>query len=173
MSSGLYKWLCVEVITKTKIIHSLLLVFIAGFIPTGCSSIIYGVTMREAMHTYLLVDEATQNFGFKRMKYNIGHNANGLLKELVKRVGLPEMIFEYENEGKNGIKMYYVKLDRVTIFEYRSHWTSSSLYLKEYRPLDKYEKLMYEALINKAKPKQEGPTVTSRIMNFSTHNPQL
>jgi hypothetical protein len=162
-----------EVITKTKIIPLLLLVSIAGFILTGCSSFMLGYTMRRAMHTYLLVDEATENFGFKRMKYNISHNANGLLKRFVKEHGLPQMIFEYENEkGRKGIKMYYVRKDIIYVFEYKN-LNSYSLYQKESRSLDEYEKLMYEVLINKAKPKQRGPTVTGSIMKFSTHNPQL
>lgn len=151
-----------KVIMDTKIIPSLLLVSIL----TGCSSIMLGYTMPRAMHTYLLVDEATESFGFKRMKYNIGYNANGLLKGFVKEHELPEMIFEYENEkGRNGIKMYYVKKDIVYVFEYKN-WKPTSLYLKESRPLDKYEKLTYEVLMNKAKPKQKGPTVTGSIMNF-------
>ncbi len=159
---------CQEGITKAKIVPLLLLVSVFGFILTGCSSFMYGYTMRDAMYKYLYVDEATENLGFKRLKYSMGTNFGGILKDFVKEHGLPEMIFEYKDEkGRNGIRMYYVKKDIVYVFEHKN-WMSSSLYVKGHRPLDGYEKLTYEVLINKAKPNPKGPTVTSSIMIFST-----
>jgi len=117
----------------------------AVFILMGCSGYMYGYTERRAMHRYLMVNEVNENFGFKRMKYNMGYNSS--LKGFVKEHGLPDFILEYKNEQRrNGIKMFYVKKDIVYAFEYRT-WTPDSLYLKEHRPLTEYEKSTYEELI--------------------------
>ncbi len=131
----------------------------------------YGATMSKAMDRYLIVDEATKNFGYKRMQYNINYNLN-FLNIFIKEHGLPEMIFEYENEkGRNGIKMYYMKENVAYVFEYRS-WKPDSLYLKEQRAMTEYEKLTYEELMKKGKPIEKAPSVTGSIMDL-IYNPYL
>ena len=125
---------------KTSIIFLISLFFLIQ----GCASYMHGYTKRSAMNRYLLVDEAAENFGFKRMEYNLGYNRS--LKGFVENHGLPDFIYEYENEeGRESIKMFYVEKDIVYIFESQS-WLANSLYLKEFRPLTKYEKDTYEEL---------------------------
>ena len=130
---------------KIKINTTLLLVSMALFILTGCSSYMLGYTEMRAMDRYLSVNKSTESFGFKRMKYNMGYNSS--LKGFIEEHGLPDFIFEYKNKkGRNGIKMFYVKKDIAYVFESQS-WMSNSLDLKEHRPLTEYEKLTYEELI--------------------------
>ncbi len=114
------------------------------FILMGCASYMHGYTKRTAMDRYLIVNEATESFGFKRMKYNMGYNRS--LKGFIEKNGLPDFIFEYENKkGREAIKMFYVEKDTVYIYESQS-WTANSLYLKDYRKLNEYEKATYEEL---------------------------
>jgi len=114
------------------------------FLFQGCSIYMHGYTKRSAMNRYLLVDANTNNFGFERMEYNLGYNRS--LKGFVDNHGLPDFIYEYVNEeGRESIKMFYVEKDIVYIYESQS-WLADSLFLKEQRPLTKYEKDTYEEL---------------------------
>jgi len=131
------------IINKTTI----LLLICLSFLVQGCASAMYGYTQRKAMDRYLFVDKATENFGYKRMQYNLGHNSS--LKGFIESHGLPDFIYEYENnKGRDSIKLFYLKKDIVYIYESQS-WLANSLYLKEFRPLTQYEKDTYEQLSNK------------------------
>ena len=130
---------------------TLVLLLLTVTILGGCAGFKYGYTKNRAIDSYLLVDEATESFGFKRMKLNQGYNSS--LKGFIKEHGLPDFIYEYENEkGRDSIKMFYVQNDIAYVYESQS-WVSNSLALKEYRPLTYYEKLTYEELLKNYKPK--------------------
>ena len=75
---------------------TLVLLLLTVTILGGCAGFKYGYTKNRAIDSYLLVDEATESFGFKRMKLNQGYNSS--LKGFIKEHGLPDFIYEYENE---------------------------------------------------------------------------
>jgi lipopolysaccharide export LptBFGC system permease protein LptF len=129
---------------KRLIKPTLLLVSMIVFILTGCASYMHGYTERKAMDRYLLVNEATESFGYKRMQYNMGYNRS--LKGFIEEHGLPDFIFEYKNKkDRGGIKMFYAEKDIVYVYESHS-WVANSLYLKKHRPLTDYEKATYEEI---------------------------
>ena len=127
---------------KTNKVIILLLLMV--FVMQGCAAYMHGYTKREAMERYLLVDKESQNFGYKRMEYNLGYNRS--LQGFVEKHGLPDFIYEYKNEKeRESIKMFYVEKDIVYIYESQS-WMADSLFLKEHRPLTDYEKATFKEL---------------------------
>lgn len=125
-------------------LHKYISLFIVLFSLTSCASYMHGYTQRKAENRYLLVDRNTESFGYKRMEYNLSYNDS--LEGFVKNNGYPDFIYEYENEeGRDSIRMYYVKKDIVYIYESNS-WVADSLYLKKFRPLTEYEKATYQEL---------------------------
>jgi len=127
-----------------KLIVTLMIISLAA-LTTGCSTYMYGYTMHEALDKYLLVDKDTESFGYKRLQYNLGYNSS--LEKFIENQGLPNFIFEYENnEGRESIRLYYTDKNIVYVYE-SSSWLAGSLYLKEHRALTDYEKQTYSELL--------------------------
>jgi hypothetical protein len=105
----------------------------------------HGYTQRKSEDRYLLVNKEKENFGYKRMTYNLGYNSS--LQGFVDQNGYPDFIYEYQNDkGRDSIRMYYFKKDIVYVYESNS-WLADTLYLKEFRVLTDYEKATYKELL--------------------------
>ena len=88
----------------------------------GCKAFMHGYTWDKAQNSYNLVTGEKDNFGDKRLKYNKGFHKNSALSNFLDSNcngrGLPNFIYEYKSETKcRGIKLYYLKLDSVFVFE--------------------------------------------------------
>lgn len=122
------------------LIGSLGLVCLLG----GCSAAMHGYTQRNALDRYLLVDKATESFGYKRVTYIQGFRPP--MKGFIENKGLPDFIYEFKNdEGREGVNLYYVGKNKVYIFVERD-WRPDSMYLKDDRGLDEYELVKYRQL---------------------------
>jgi hypothetical protein len=89
---------------------------------SGCKSFMHGYTWKDAKDTYQTVTGDKDNFGDKRLNYNKGFHKHSALSNFLdckcNNRGLPDFIYEYMTEKKcRGIKLYYLKLDSVFIFE--------------------------------------------------------
>jgi hypothetical protein len=122
------------------IIGSLSLVCLLG----GCSAAMHGYTQRQALDRYLLVDKTTESFGYKRVTYIQGFRPP--MKGFIENKGLPDFIYEFKNnEGREGVNLYYVEKNKVYIFVTRD-WRPDSIYLKDDRGLNEYELATYKHL---------------------------
>ena len=109
-----------------------------------------GYTSDKAQNAYYLVTGNKKNFADRRLKYNKGFHRNSELSNFLECKcnyrGSPDFIYEYKTERKcEGIRLFYVKLDSVFIFEepQRNNIRSSQ---KEARKMDDYERQTYERL---------------------------
>ena len=73
----------------------LLLTLILG---GGCSAYMYGYSDREARNRYLLAGEEAGGFGNRRIAYLEGYFPS--IKAFVNQHGLPELIYQTDNEPK-------------------------------------------------------------------------
>jgi hypothetical protein len=116
----------------------------------GCKAFMHGYTWDKAVNSYNLVTGDKENFGDRRLIYNKGfHKCSALANFLDYKSnnrGLPDFIYEYESETKcRGIKLFYVKLDSVFVFEQPKKNNLSSIQ-KEARKMDEYERQTFERL---------------------------
>ena len=116
----------------------LLILFITvPLVFTNCAGLKYGSTKNKAFNHFLLVDEERKNFGYKRFQHNLGYNWS--LKGFVNEHGLPDLIYEYNNEqGYDSILLCYMSENIVYVYESQS-WLANSLFLKEQREPNEYE----------------------------------
>ena len=114
----------------------------------GCKSFMHGYTWDKSQNSYSLVVGDKNKFGDQRIKYNKGFHKNSDLTNFLdcKCKGLPDFIYEYESKSKcRGIKLFYVEIDSVFIFEEPKKGKLQSI-LKESRRMDNYERNTYERL---------------------------
>jgi hypothetical protein len=88
----------------------------------SCKAYMHGYTWKEAKDTYQIVTGNKDNFGDKRLTYNKGFHKHSELSNFLdckcNNRGLPDFIYEYQSETKcRGIKLYYLKIDSVFVFE--------------------------------------------------------
>ena len=119
----------------------------------GCKSFMHGYTWNKAANSYNLVSGNKEDFGDKRLNYNKGFHKHSALANFLNCKcndrGLPDFIYEYKSDTKcRGIKLFYVKLDSVFIFEEPKKNNLNSIQ-KEARKMDDYERQTYERLKNK------------------------
>ncbi len=138
---------------KKHIAHFSILTIIICF--TGCKSFKHGYTLSKAENSYNLVTGDKNNFGDKRLDYNKGFHRNSALSNFLdckcNNRGLPDFIYEYKSDTKcRGIKLFYVKLDSVFVFEEPKKNNLRSIQ-KEARKMDDYEKQTYARLKQKSR----------------------
>lgn len=100
------------------------------------------------MNSYNLVTGDKDNFGDRRIKYMKGFHNNSQLDNFLNCdcKGLPSYIYEYKTPSKcRGVKLYYVQLDSIFIFEEPKKGNLNSV-LKESRKMDEYERETYVRL---------------------------
>ena len=119
----------------------------------GCKSFKHGYTWSKAENSYNLVTGDKNNFGDKRLDYNKGFHRNSALSNFLdckcNDRGLPNFIYEYKSETKcRGIKLFYVRLDSVFVFEEPRKNNLNSIQ-KEARKMDDYERQTYDRLKQK------------------------
>lgn len=110
----------------------------------------HGYTWDKAQNSYYLVTGDKNNFGDRRINYNKGFHRNSALVNFLDCKchdrGLPDFIYEYRSESKcRGIKLFYVKIDSVFIFEEPKRNKLNSV-LKEARKMDDYERQTLDRL---------------------------
>ncbi len=119
----------------------------------GCKAFMHGYTWDKAANSYILVTDDKENFGDKRLNYNKGFHKHSALANFLdckcNNRGLPDFIYEYKSDTKcRGIKLFYVKLDSVFIFEEPKKNNLSSIQ-KEARKMDDFERQSYQRLKQK------------------------
>jgi len=134
---------------KTLITSLMLMIF---FNLAGCNAFMYGYTGDKALKAYYLVTGDSENFADKRLKYTKGFYKGSELAVFLEgdKRGIPAFIYEYEEQKRKGIQLFYPVLDSVFVFEQpRKNCTCSSL--KAARKMDDYERLTYERLKKESK----------------------
>jgi hypothetical protein len=135
--------------TKTRLglpakpITLALILVLAG---TGCSSFMHGYTKRQALDRYLLVDQAADNLGARRLRYIQGFRPP--MRGFVENHGLPDFIYEFKEKGREGVTLFYVRRDVAYVFV-EHDWRPDSIYLRDERALTDYEKMTFEELRRK------------------------
>lgn len=128
----------------TKNVNILFSVILLLTVFSGCSSYMHGYTKRKSFDRYLLVDAENENFGFQRITYVRGFRSP--IDGFVEKHGLPDFIYEFEQNGREGIKMYYTDRNTAYIFVENSR-NPNSIYLSEHRKLSDYEQSTYAELL--------------------------
>jgi len=108
----------------------------------------HGYTQREALNRYLLVNGNKENFGDRRVYYNVGYHRKTPFVTYVKKLGNPDMIYEYQQGKTYGIKIFYIKTDSVYDFGCNSRGCIS-MGFKGPAKISYPEKLAYDQLVNK------------------------
>lgn len=119
----------------------------------SCKAFKHGYTWSKAEDSYNLVTGDKNNFGDKRLDYNKAFHKNSELSNFLdckcNHRGLPDFIYEYKSDTKcRGIKLFYIKLDSVFIFEEPKKNNLSTIQ-KEARKMDDYERQTYDRLKKK------------------------
>lgn len=116
----------------------------------GCNPFMYGYTHEKALNNYCLVTGNKNSFGDKRIKYNKGYRRGSALSNFLNCScndrGLPDFIYEYTSATKcDGMKLYYMRLDSVFIFEEPKKHMINSRQIAA-RKMDSYERETYVLL---------------------------
>lgn len=115
----------------------------------GCKAFKHGYTWSKAENSYSLVTGNKNNFGDKRLDYNKSFHRNSALSDFLNckcNRGHPGFIYEYMSEAKcRGIKLFYVPLDSVYVFEEPRKGKLRSI-LKQARKMDDYESQTFDRL---------------------------
>lgn len=108
---------------------------------SACSSFMHGYTSQAAMNQYLQVDEARDSFGFERLQYTIGYRG-AAFRDFIEERGTPDYIYEYVENERAHINLYYVGSDTAYIFK-EQNWRPTSLELIMMRHLTTSEKARF------------------------------
>ena len=133
-----------------KLISYFFLALIFTVCLLGCKAFKHGLTWSKAQNSYNLVTGNKNNFGDRRLNYNEGFHRNSELSNFLNCKcndrGLPDFIYEYKTEKKReGIKLFYMKLDSVFVFEEPNKNNLRSIQI-EARKMDDYERQTYVRL---------------------------
>jgi hypothetical protein len=126
--------------------RTIFFLLIVAMVLTGCKAFMHGYTENKSLNSYTLVTGDKKNFGDKRIKYNKGFHKNSELVNFLNWRGDPNFIYEYKTPAKcRGIKLFYINADSVFVFEEPKKGNLHPV-LKEYRPMDDYERLTFQKL---------------------------
>lgn len=135
--------------------NGLILLATFSYLLSGCKAFMHGLTWDKAQNSYNLVTGNKDNFGDKRLKYIKGFHSHSALSDFLNCKcnyrGLPDFIYEYRSAAKcRGIKLFYIKLDSVFVFEEPRKNNLASVQ-KEARKMDDYERQTFARLKQKDK----------------------
>jgi hypothetical protein len=116
----------------------------------SCKAYMHGYTWDKAKDSYQVITGNKDSFGDKRLTYNKGFHKHSELSDFLdcncNNRGLPDFIYEYKSAAKcRGIKLFYVKLDSVFVFEEPKKNNLASIQ-KEARKMDDNERQIFERL---------------------------
>ena len=106
-------------------------------LPGGCAWLDFQDTKIRSGSLYLAVDAENRNFGYERLMINCRLRES--VNAFVQTHGYPEFIYEYNKAERNGIRLLYLKQNRVYDFLERGV-SSNSATLIDQRPLTSFEK---------------------------------
>jgi TPR repeat protein len=109
---------------------------------SACYPWMYGYTKPRAQNQYLKIDTTNNNFGSKRFSL-IQKYYGSPIKTFVKQNGIPDYLYEFFEEGRDGFIFYYIPSNRACIFKKRS-WRLDSIYLVQTRNINEVEKKRFE-----------------------------
>lgn len=120
-----------------------LLLTVAILLTSSCASYMYGYTQQEAENHFILVGDADNDFGRRRLGYLMGYSAP--IGGFVETHGYPDMTFESTINNRAAIALYYVTQDEVFVFIERS-WNPDSRFLLDHRRMLDVERDAYSEL---------------------------
>lgn len=102
----------------------------------ACAAFQYGYSDALARDQYLQV-AGKDSFGFKRIQL-IRKFHGAKVESFLSEKGLPQYIFEFKENGKKGVAMYYLAEEKAYIFQEKT-WNQNSLSLLGIRDLTEFE----------------------------------
>lgn len=116
----------------------------------SCKAFYHGYTWKEAKDKYHLITGKKVGFGDRRLDYNKSFHKRSALSSFLdcncNDRGLPDFIFEYQNERKcRGIQLFYTKKDSVFIFQEPAKGKLQSVLVLA-RPMNQEERAIYASL---------------------------
>ena len=129
-------------------------IFLLVLLGPSCLAYQHGYTWRKAVGRYHLVTGNKENFGDRRIVYNKAFHRHSALSVFLdcncNNRGLPQFIYEYQTSRHcRGIRLYYMKLDSVFVFEEPAKGKLQSVLIAA-RPLAMEEKETYRQLLRVA-----------------------
>ena len=107
------------------------------FLLGGCAWLDYQETKLHSGSLYLPVNAEAQNFGYQRLMINCRYREP--VNTFIQTHGYPEFIYEYNKAAREGIRLFYLKENKVADF-LEQGLSPNSATLIDHRPLDSYEK---------------------------------
>lgn len=112
----------------------------------SCKAFMHGYTEDKALNAYYLITGRPDEFGDRRLRYNMGFHHHSALSAFLESGRTPAFIYEYKTPDKRrGIRLFYPQADSVYVFEEPSKGNLRSLQ-KEARKMDDYERMTFERL---------------------------
>ena len=112
-------------------------------LPGGCAWLDYQETKLHSGSLYLPVDAEAQNFGYQRLMINCRYREP--VDTFIKSHGYPEFIYEYNKAAREGIRLFYLKENRV--YDFLEHGLDpDSATLVDQRPPTSFEKAYLKEL---------------------------
>jgi hypothetical protein len=115
----------------------LILALMLLVMPNGCAWLDYQETKLHSGSIYLPVDAEAQNFGYQRLMINCRYREP--VNTFIQTHGYPEFIYEYNKAAREGIRLFYLKENKVADF-LEQGLSPNSATLIDHRALDSYEK---------------------------------
>jgi hypothetical protein len=115
---------------------SLILTLIIFF--SGCAGFKHGYNKSRAFNQYLKVNEISDNFGYQRVQQIMGFRKDAV-KNFIEEKGLPNFIYEYEKDGREGFVFYYIQEGKAYDF-LEQNWRPDSANLIDIREFTDFEK---------------------------------
>ena len=123
-------------IMKRIPVISLILILIT--LLSGCAGFQHGYNKSRAINQYLKVNENSENFGYQRVQQIIGFRQDAI-KNFIEEKGLPDFIYEYEKDGREGFVFYYIQEGKAYDF-LEQNWRPTSAKLIDIREFTDFEK---------------------------------
>ena len=111
-------------------------------VTAGCSGFMHGYTSSDAEGKYLKVNPDSKNFGYQRLQYIIGFRGK-TLENFIDEKGYPDYTYEYKEDGKDRIILYYLAQEKAFVF-LEQNWRPSSIKVVEIRKFTDFEKSRFD-----------------------------
>ena len=123
-------------IMKRITVISLVLILIT--LLSGCAGFQHGYNKSRAINQYLKVNENSENFGYQRVQQIMGFRKYAV-KYFIEEKGLPNFIYEYEKDGREGFVFYYIQEGKAYDF-LEQNWRPTSAKLIDIRQFSDFDK---------------------------------